>query len=47
MKIEVVQNPDGTWRVKNVPLISTGIEYPLASGPTTFTEDSWLTRWRP
>lgn len=25
--------------VPNVPVISTGIEYPLASGPTTFTEE--------
>jgi hypothetical protein len=38
MDIQVVQNADGTWRVTNVPLISTGIEYPLMTGPTTFTE---------
>lgn len=29
----------GLWRVDKVPIISTGIEYPLASGPKTFTED--------
>lgn len=36
--IEVTKDPVGLWRVHNVPLISTGIEYPLQSGPTTFTE---------
>lgn len=30
---------DGLWHIDNVPIISTGIEYPLASGPTTFTEE--------
>jgi len=29
---------DGLWRVDNVPICTTGIEYPLASGPHTFTE---------
>lgn len=36
--IEVVKDPSGVWRVKNCPIVSTGIEYPLASGPHTFTE---------
>jgi len=29
---------DGLWHIDNVPLCATGIEYPLASGPHTFTE---------
>lgn len=38
MKIEVVKDGTGLWRIKNAPIISTGIEYPLSSGPHTFTE---------
>jgi hypothetical protein len=29
----------GVWHVDEVPICSTGIEYKLASGPATFTED--------
>lgn len=36
--MEIIQNPDGTWRVTGVPLISTGIEYPISTGVTTFTD---------
>lgn len=36
--MEIIQNKDGTWRVTGVPLISTGIEYPISTGLTTFTE---------
>lgn len=39
MEVEVVKDPSGLWRIKNAPLISTGIEYPLMSGPKTFTEE--------
>lgn len=28
----------GLWRIDNVPICSTGIEYPLSGGPHTFTE---------
>lgn len=38
MDIEVVKDPSGLWRIKNAPIISTGIEYPLMTGPKTFTE---------
>jgi hypothetical protein len=38
MKPKVVKDPNGLWRVENAPIVSTGIEYPLQSGPTTFTE---------
>lgn len=33
-----VKNDDGTWSIYNVPLVETGIEYPLSTGPHTFTE---------
>ena len=29
---------DGLWRIDNVPICTTGIEYPLSTGPHTFTE---------
>jgi hypothetical protein len=29
---------DGIWRIDNVPICSTGIEYQLGTGPHTFTE---------
>jgi Mu-like prophage I protein len=29
---------DGIWRIDNVPICSTGIEYNLGTGPHTFTE---------
>jgi len=29
---------DGLWRLDNVPICSTGIEYKLSTGPHTFTE---------
>src|SRR5215471_8819609 len=29
---------DGLWRIDNVPICSTGIEYKLGTGPHTFTE---------
>jgi len=29
---------DGIWRIDDVPICSTGIEYPLSTGPHTFTE---------
>ena len=29
---------DGLWRLDNVPICSTGIEYRLSTGPHTFTE---------
>lgn len=38
MKTKVVKDPNGLWRVESAPIVSTGIEYPLQSGPTTFTE---------
>lgn len=39
METKAVQNPDGSWRVTNVPLVSTGVQYALSSGRETFTED--------
>lgn len=39
MKLRPYQDENGTWRCDGVPICSTGIEYPLASGPKTFTED--------
>jgi len=36
--VKVSKDPTGLWRVQDAPLISTGIEYPLMTGPTTFTE---------
>lgn len=42
MEIEVVKDPSGLWRVRNAPLVSTGIEYPLSSGPHTFTESELM-----
>jgi len=39
MKVEKVKNADGTWTIKNVQIVATGIEYPLSTGPHTFTED--------
>lgn len=39
MDLEVVKDPSGLWRVKNAPILSTGIEYPLMTGPHTFTEE--------
>jgi hypothetical protein len=36
--MRVLKNPDGTWRVTDVPIVSTGIEYPLGTGLTTFTD---------
>jgi len=30
---------DGLWRIDNVPICSTGIEYQLSTGKHTFTED--------
>ena len=38
-ELNVEANPDGTWRVKDVPLVSTGIEYPISTGVITFTEE--------
>jgi hypothetical protein len=38
MKPYKVKNSDGTWSIYNVPLVETGIEYPLSTGPHTFTE---------
>jgi Mu-like prophage I protein len=38
-ELSVEANPDGTWRVKDVPLVSTGIEYPISTGVVTFTEE--------
>src|SRR5262252_4952984 len=32
------KDDDGIWRLDNVPICSTGIEYKLSSGPHTFTE---------
>src|SRR6476659_3064498 len=32
------KDSDGLWRIDRVPIISTGIEYMLASGPHTFIE---------
>jgi hypothetical protein len=29
---------EGVWRIDNVPIVSTGIEYDLSTGPHTFTE---------
>lgn len=37
--IKITKDPSGLWRVQDAPLISTGIEYPLISGPTTFVEE--------
>jgi len=34
-----VKGDDGLWRVDDVPICSTGIEYKLSSGPHTFTEN--------
>lgn len=42
MEIEVVKDPSGLWRIKNAPIISTGIEYPLSTGPKTFTESELI-----
>lgn len=39
MNLRAYQDADGTWRIDGVPLVTTGIEYPLASGPKTFTEE--------
>lgn len=39
MDLRAYLDTDGTWRVDNVPVVTTGIEYPLASGPKTFTEE--------
>lgn len=39
MEIEVVKDATGWWRVKNAPIVSTGIEYPLSSGYHTFIEE--------
>lgn len=39
MELRAYQDSNGTWRVDRVPIISTGIAYPLKSGPKTFTED--------
>ncbi len=30
---------DGLWHIDNVPIVSTGIEYKLSTGPVTFTEE--------
>jgi hypothetical protein len=32
------QGDDGLWRIDNVPICETGIEYRLGTGPHTFTE---------
>jgi hypothetical protein len=37
--ITVEKQANGTWKVYNVPIVETGIEYPLSTGPHTFTED--------
>jgi hypothetical protein len=39
---EAYQSPDGTWRIDDVPIVTTGIEYSLSSGPCTFTEDDLM-----
>lgn len=35
---DIVQDIDGTWRVKNVPLCSTGLDIPISTGVVTITE---------
>src|SRR4051812_47819519 len=38
-EVQVYQGLDGLWHIDNVEIISTGVEYPLSTGPTTFTEE--------
>ena len=38
-ELRAYKDGNGLWRIDRVPIISTGIEYPLATGPTTFTEE--------
>lgn len=38
VKLTPYQDKEGIWRIDNVPICSTGIEYKLSTGPVTFTE---------
>jgi len=38
--IKITKDPTGLWRVAGAPIISTGVEYPLMTGPTTFTQQN-------
>lgn len=40
--ITVEKQKNGTWTVYNVPIVETGIEYPLSTGPHTFTEEELI-----
>lgn len=42
MDLQPRMDADGTWRIDRVPIVTTGIEYPLSTGPKTFTEDELL-----